>query len=142
SQGLHASAVCSDWRFPWGDSSSAPAGRATPLARAVLRLTASDLGPFDRATASGNGIVRQCLPWPATPPTPEPRPGLKLPPAPTLVLAGSHDLSTPLEWARRELALAPRGRLVVVAGAGHSVQIRAASDAGRNAVARFLAGPG
>ena len=140
SQGLHASALCSDWRFPWGDSASAPAGRDAPLARAVLRLTAAELGPFDRATASGNGIVRQCLPWPATAPTPEPPRGSRLPPVPTLLLAGTHDLSTPLEWARREAALAPRGRLVVVEGAGHSVQIRAASDRGRQAVARFLAG--
>jgi pimeloyl-ACP methyl ester carboxylesterase len=138
SQGLHASALCSDWRFPWGDSSSPPARRAVPLARAVFRLTATDLGPFDRATASGNGIVRQCLPWPATAPTPQPPGGRKLPPVPTLLLAGTHDLSTPLEWARRELALAPRGRLVVVPGAGHSVQVRAVSDAGRRAVARFL----
>jgi pimeloyl-ACP methyl ester carboxylesterase len=59
---------------------------------------------------------------------------------PTLLLAGSHDLSTPLEWAQREAALAPRAKLVVVAGAGHSVQVRALSDAGRRAVARFLTG--
>ena len=140
SQGLHASALCADFRFPWGDSASAPASRAALLARAAARLRPADLGPFDRATATGNGIVRQCLPWPATPPTPEPPRGVKLPPVPTLLLAGGRDLSTPLEWARRELALAPRGRLVVVPGAGHSVQVRAQSDAGRRAVAQFLAG--
>jgi pimeloyl-ACP methyl ester carboxylesterase len=142
SQGLHASALCSDWRFPWGDSASAPRGRAALLDRAAARLRSGDLGPFDRATATGNGIVRQCLPWPATEPTPEPRRGTKLPAVPTLLLAGSHDLSTPLEWARREAALAPEGRLVVVSGAGHSVQVRAKSDAGRRAVARFLTGRG
>jgi pimeloyl-ACP methyl ester carboxylesterase len=140
SQGLHASALCGDWRFPWGDSASAPVRRATLLARAAARLRPAELGPFDRATATGNGIVRQCLPWPATAPTPEPPSGRRLPPVPTLLLAGTHDLSTPLEWARREAALAPRGRLVVVDGAGHSVQLRAVSDAGRLAVAQFLAG--
>ena len=140
SQGLHASAICSDWRFPWGDSASSPAARLAPLNRAAARIDAESLGPFDRATATGNGIVQQCLAWPATPPTPRPPPGRKLPPVPTLLLAGSHDLSTPLEWAHREANLAPRGRLVVVAGAGHSVQIRAASEEGRRAVATFLSG--
>lgn len=57
-----------------------------------------------------------------------------------LLLAGSHDLSTPLEWARREAARIPGSSLVVVRGAGHSVQSRAVSDAGRAAVARFLLG--
>jgi pimeloyl-ACP methyl ester carboxylesterase len=142
SQGLHASALCADFRFPWGDSASAPSSRNALLARAASRLRPSDLGPFDRATATGNGIVRQCLPWPATAPTPEPPQGTRLPPVPTLLLAGSRDLSTPLEWARQELAVAPRGRLVVVTGAGHSVQVRARSDAGRRAVAQFLTGRG
>ena len=57
---------------------------------------------------------------------------------PTLLVNGDHDLSTPLEWARAELKLIPKGRLVVVPGAGHSVQSRAFSDVGRRAVADFL----
>jgi pimeloyl-ACP methyl ester carboxylesterase len=81
--------------------------------------------------------MRQCLPWAPTPPTPLPPRGAKLR-VPVLLVNGDHDLSTPLEWAREELALAPLGKLVVVRGAGHSVQARAVSDAGRNAVARFL----
>ena len=40
----------------------------------------------------------------------------------TLLLAGTQDLSTPLEWAKAERAHAPGGRLLVVAGAGHSLQ--------------------
>ena len=108
------------------------------MIRAAARIDAAALGPFDRATATGNGLVQQCLAWPATPPTPRPPPERMLPRVPTLILAGSHDLSTPLEWAHREADLAPRGRLVVVAGAGHSVQVRAASDEGRRAVATFL----
>src|SRR5262249_26982835 len=59
---------------------------------------------------------------------------------PTLLLAGNRDLSTPLPWARQELALAPRGRLVIVRGSGHSVQSRATLPAGRDAVRRFLLG--
>ena len=138
-QGLHASALCADWRYPWGDSAARIAGREGKLRVAVARHPASAFYPFDRATALGNGFIRQCLPWSPTPPTALAPPGAKLR-VPTLLVNGDHDLSTPLEWARKELALAPQGMLVVVHGAGHSVQARAVSDAGRLAVARFLLG--
>jgi pimeloyl-ACP methyl ester carboxylesterase len=140
SQGLHASTLCADWRYPWGDSSTPLTGRAAALARAVKRLPERAVWPFDRGTASGNGFVRQCLPWSPTAPTPLPPKGAKLT-VPTLLVNGDRDLSTPLEWARQEAALAPNGRLVVVAGAGHSVQSRAKSDAGREAVYAFLRSP-
>jgi pimeloyl-ACP methyl ester carboxylesterase len=137
SQGLHASALCGDWRFPWGDSVSPLAGRDAALRRYVASLPKSAVWPFDRATASENGIMRQCLPWPPTPPTPAPPRGAKIL-APVLLLAGDHDLSTPLPWPRHELALLPHGRLVIVHGAGHSVQSRAGANAGRDAVRSFL----
>ncbi len=136
-QGLHASALCADWRYPWGSSAAPLAGRELKLRRAVARLGAAELGPFDRATAAGTGFVRQCLPWSPTPPTPTDRHKLTVP---TLLVNGDHDLSTPLEWARQELALTTRGKLVVVPGAGHSTQSRAVSDVARTAVARFLLG--
>jgi pimeloyl-ACP methyl ester carboxylesterase len=56
---------------------------------------------------------------------------------PVLLLAGDHDLSTPLEWAREEAAHAPRGHLIVVHGSGHSVQSQA-PPAVRRALAAFL----
>ncbi len=136
-QGLHASTLCADWRFPWGTSAAPLAGRAAKLRAAVARIPASKLYPFDRQTASGNGFVRQCLPWAPTAPTPLPRGKLRVP---TLLVEGNHDLSTQLAWARQQLALTPHGKLVVVPGAGHSVQSRAVSDVGRRAVARFLLG--
>jgi pimeloyl-ACP methyl ester carboxylesterase len=136
-QGLHASALCADWRYPWGTSAAPVAGREKLLSRAISRLPAKRLYPFDRATAAGNGFIRQCLPWTATPPTPQATGLLQVP---TLLVNGDHDLSTPLEWAREELKLAPHGRLVVVPGAGHSTQSRAFSDVGRRAVAAFLLG--
>jgi pimeloyl-ACP methyl ester carboxylesterase len=139
SQGLHAAALCGDWRFPWGASGAPLVGRSAALRRFAARQPASRLWPYDHATLTGNGFVRQCLPWPPTQPTPAPA-RARLPAVPTLLLAGDRDLSTPLAWARREAALAPKGRLVVVPGAGHSVQSRAVSDAGRRAVATFLAG--
>jgi pimeloyl-ACP methyl ester carboxylesterase len=136
SQGLHASALCADWRFPWGDSQAPVEGRQAKLARAAARLRPSDVAPFDRTTATANGVVQQCLPWPPT--TPTPPTARRLPRVPTLLVNGDRDLSTPLEWARRALAVIPAGRLVVVRGAGHSVQVRAATDAGRRAVVEFL----
>jgi pimeloyl-ACP methyl ester carboxylesterase len=136
-QGLHASALCADWRYPWGTSAAPLAGRAAKLRAAVARIPPSKLYPFDRQTASGNGFVRQCLPWTPTAPTPLPHGKLRVP---TLLVNGNHDLSTPLAWARQQLAMTPHGKLVVVPGAGHSVQSRAVSDVGRRAVARFLLG--
>src|SRR5262249_39293685 len=69
-QGLHASTLCADWRFPWGSSAAPLASRKAALARAVARIPARNLYPFDRATAAGNGFVRQCLSWSPTPATP------------------------------------------------------------------------
>ena len=136
SQGLHASALCADLRFPWGDSDAPVAGRGAKLARAVSRLPARDLWPFDRATVSGIGFEQECLPWPASPPTP---PAAQLlPVVPTLLLSGDRDLSTPLEWARREAAVAPSGHLIVIHGAEHSIQNPAMSDTARHALLEFL----
>ena len=136
-QGLHASALCADWRYPWGDSSAPLAGRAAKLRAAVARIPARKLYPFDAWTASRNGFVTQCLPWTPTAPTPLPHGKLRVQ---TLLVNGNHDLSTPLAWARLQLALTPHGKLVVVPGAGHSVQSRAVSNVGRAAVAHFLLG--
>jgi pimeloyl-ACP methyl ester carboxylesterase len=138
SQGLHAATLCADSPVPWGGPDAPLAGRKASLERAAARLTHDDVWPFDAATAMGNGFVQTCLHWPRTPEPPLPRSGRMLPPVPVLLLAGDHDLSTPLAWARREAALAPRGQLVVVHDAGHSVQSRAGSDAGRQAVTQFL----
>jgi pimeloyl-ACP methyl ester carboxylesterase len=136
SQGLHASALCSDWLYPWGSSAAPLAGRAEALGRYAARLPEHAFWPFDRATVSGNGIMQQCLYWPPTPPGPEVRPGTKIL-APTLVLAGDRDLSTPLPWPRAELKLLPRAKLVVVHGMGHSTQ---RSPQAQAAVRAFLLG--
>jgi pimeloyl-ACP methyl ester carboxylesterase len=136
SQGLHASTLCGEIPMPWGGAATAPARRPPALRRAVTRLTPKQLYPFDRATASGNGLVKTCLWWPQT--TAAPRPAARaFPSVPVLLLAGDRDLSTPLPWAQYE-AKRTRGKLVVVPGAGHSVQLRAGNDAGRVALSDFL----
>ncbi len=141
SQGLHASTLCADMPMPWGGPATTIAARAAALARAAARLTPAQVWPFDRATAAGNGFIQTCLYWPPTP-VPAAAAGARprLPRVPMLLLAGTHDLSTPLAGARAEAALAPGGHLVVVPRAGHSVQFRAAGNPAAPEVARFLAG--
>lgn len=137
SQGLHAATLCADTRSPWGGSAAPLAGREAALRKAAA--AAGDPSPYDRATVVGNGYAQTCLRWPPTPAPPAPATG-DLPPVPTLLLAGDRDLSTPLPWAREQAAHTPNGRLVVVRGAGHSVQSRAPGGEGRRAVQRFLLG--
>ena len=114
------------------------AARPAALARAAARLTPDQVWPFDRATAAGNGFIQTCLYWPAAPAPSPAALHAELPRIPVLLLAGGHDLSTPLESARAQAALAPDGRLFVVPTAGHSVQNRAAGDPAEAELARFL----
>jgi pimeloyl-ACP methyl ester carboxylesterase len=139
SSGLHAATICADMEFPWA-SSTPVARRRSMLARRVAALPESAVWPFDRATVAGNGFMTTCGVWPPAPPVPRPPDDAKLPAVPVLLLAGDRDLSTPLAWAREEVRLAPRGRLVVVHGASHSVQIREQGEDGRVAVRAFLLG--
>jgi pimeloyl-ACP methyl ester carboxylesterase len=138
SSGLHAATFCTDLRFPWGSDAVPPSRRQGPLARVAAGLTTRQVWPFDAETAAGNGIMQTCLHWPSTPPAPAAPPQSMLPAIPTLLLAGDHDLSTPLEWAREEAARAPRGELVIVHGAAHSIQSREPGHQGRDALFAFL----
>ena len=141
SQGLHASTLCADMQMPWGGPETPLAGRRAALARSVARLTTAQVWPFDRATTAGNGFIQTCLYWPPAPAPPSlTAPRADLPPVPVLLLAGGHDLSTPLAGARAEAALAPYGRLLVVPAAGHSVQSRAAGNPAQAPVGQFLSG--
>jgi fermentation-respiration switch protein FrsA (DUF1100 family) len=126
SQGLHESALCLELASPW-DPAELTAQRAARLAALAASTPEADLYPFDRATATGNGLAQGCLAWPPTriPAVPDGAPTAELPLVPILLLSGERDLSTPLAWARAEAAIAPRGRLLEVAGAGHAVQLRA-----------------
>jgi len=139
SQGLHASTLCADMPMPWGGPDTPVAARPAALARAVAGLTTAQVWPFDRATAAGNGFIQTCLYWPPAPaPAAAAAPRTELPSVPVLLLAGGHDLSTPLAGARAQAALAPDGHLFVVPTAGHSVQSRAAGNPAEAELARFL----
>ncbi len=138
SQGLHAATLCLDGRYPWGRADAPSAGRREALGKAGAELTPADYGPFDSATATGLGSMLSCLHWPRTPVPPLPPEHRRLPGVPVLLLGGDRDLSTPLEWLHDQKRLTPRAQVVVVPGAAHSVQSRAADDRGRQAVFAFL----
>jgi pimeloyl-ACP methyl ester carboxylesterase len=137
SAGLHAATLCADGAAPWrGGPAASPATRTAALAWARTTLRAPATAPFPPSTALGQGLLQTCRWWPpAGAPPPAPRGPIR---APTLLLAGDQDLSTPLEWARAQAARMPRGRLVIVPGAGHSVLSRARDPRGRAALRTFL----
>jgi pimeloyl-ACP methyl ester carboxylesterase len=141
SQGLHESTLCQELAPPW-DPSASRERRSATLSALAASTPESALYPFDRVTAIGSGLAQGCLAWPATPrpDVPDGAASAPLPPVPVLLLSGERDLSTPRPWARAEAALAPRGRLLEVPGAGHSIQLRARDPRVRRTVARFLSG--
>jgi pimeloyl-ACP methyl ester carboxylesterase len=141
SQGLHESTLCVELAPPW-DRAAPAAQRAATVSALAAATPDKDLYPFDRATATGNGLAQGCLDWPPTRPPALTKDSAtsRLPPVPVLLLSGDRDLSTPLAWARAEAAMAPDGRLLEVHGAGHSVQLRARNPDVRRTVARFLSG--
>lgn len=140
SQGLHAATVCADWVWPWGGADTPVSGRTGAVTKVVTALPDAALFPYDRATAAGNGTVATCEQWPPTPVVAFPS-GADLPPVPTLLLAGDHDLITPLAWTQHEASHAPHGQLVVIPGSGHITQNTGNPPAGRAAVTTFLTGP-
>ncbi|MFC5182428.1 alpha/beta hydrolase [Actinomadura harenae] len=135
SAGLHAATICDDLRFPWGTSATPSNLRHSYLGQ--LTLPESATWPYTQAVALAQSSVRTCLRWPAEPPNSNP--SGRLPDLPTLILAGDHDLSTPLEWAEQELAVSPPSTtLVIVKGAAHSIQNREQGQTGRTALTTFL----
>ncbi|OXM71324.1 alpha/beta fold hydrolase [Amycolatopsis vastitatis] len=136
SSGLHAATLCADQRFPWGSPATPLPLRQPLLSLAARTLPASATWPYTTEVATQQGFIQSCLPWPAE--RPGSNPAGPLPDVPVLLLNGDHDLSTPLEWAREEAAQAPRGKLVIVPGASHSIQNRERGHAGRDAVISFL----
>ncbi|MGH3669427.1 MAG: alpha/beta hydrolase, partial [Pseudonocardiaceae bacterium] len=140
SQGLHATTTCQDMHGPWGNAASPVTSRAAATQQAVAALPEAALFPFDRATATGNGTVVTCQEWPSTPVVAFPT-DRDLPDVPVLLLAGDHDLATPLLWAQQEAAHTPHGHLVVIPGSGHITQHADNGPLAQEAVKEFLTGP-
>jgi pimeloyl-ACP methyl ester carboxylesterase len=138
STGLHAATLCADGPAPWGTPAAPPAARDRALQRVRAGLAPVQTAPFPPSTALSQGLLVTCRAWPPTPAPPAP-PATATIAAPALLLAGDHDLSTPLEWARAQAARMAHPRLVVVRGAGHSVLSRAPGTTARDALRRFLA---
>ena len=135
SAGLHVATLCADLRTaPWGDASAPLRVRDAAIDRALDKVSPAEVWPFEPATAVEQGIIQGCRHWP--PSRPNPRPPYARLTMPVLLINGDRDLSTPLEWAREQAAMTPRGRLVVIAGMGHSIQGRNAD--GDRAVEDFL----
>jgi pimeloyl-ACP methyl ester carboxylesterase len=135
SAGLHLATICADQTdAPWGDSSAALDGREPTLLAATAKVAVDRVWPFRPEDTAQQGIAAFCRLWP--PSRPNPRPSNQELVMPVLLIAGDRDLSTPLEWAREVAAKAPHSRLVVIPGAGHSLQGRN-SEADR-AVREFL----
>jgi pimeloyl-ACP methyl ester carboxylesterase len=138
SSGLHAATLCADQAdLPWGTPSAPLAGRVAAVEKAVAGLPADAVWPFTRADAGGQGLVQTCVAWPPARPDADVPAGARLT-MPVLLLAGDRDLSTPLAWAEAQAKLCDDGELVVVAGAGHSLQGR--FPAADEAVRQFLLG--
>ncbi|MFI6157871.1 alpha/beta fold hydrolase [Kitasatospora sp. NPDC051170] len=140
SQGLHAATMCADGTYPWGSADTPVAGRAAALERTRRSLAEeSELTwPYDAATATGSGSLLVCLDWPRMPVPPAPPQHRKLPNVPVLMIAGDRDLSTPYETLFQEAEFVHKPEIVIVPGASHSVQSRAANPLGRQAVYDFL----
>ena len=144
SQGLHASTLCLDLDFPWGGADTDPSARAATVEARVAAVPADRLFPFDATAARGNGEVVTCRAWPTTRDTWSATDATALVAAlarsgpRTLILAGDRDVSTPLVWARATAAAMPGSKLIVVPGAGHSVQSRGGAVGGAEATAFLL----
>jgi len=135
SAGLHLATLCADLRSaPWGDASTPLRERDGAVARALAKISTAEAWPFTPETAVEQGVIQGCRHWP--PSRPNPRPPQARLTMPVLLINGDRDLSTPVEWAREQAARTPYGRLVVIAGMGHSIQGRNAE--GDRAVRDFL----
>jgi pimeloyl-ACP methyl ester carboxylesterase len=136
SVGLFAATVCEDGSFPW--ARTAPAEEREGAWRtAAASVPASAFAPLGPWAATTNPFVRFCLEWPQAPDAPTLGRG-PFPDVPVLAVAGDVDLRTPVADTAAAAALFPRGRLLVVPGAGHSAL--AYSACARVQVVRWLDG--
>lgn len=133
-----AATRCEEGAWPW--DRTAPPGERLRQARAALaKLPASAFAPFPRVIPLfSDSDIDLCARWPQTPQQP-PVPARPFPRIRTLVLAGTEDLRTPLETARRVTRRFLHGTFRVFANTGHAVVGGDVSGCAVRAVHRFLA---
>lgn len=136
SWGLHAATLCSDAEFPFSIGKGNRSSRSAASLRYLRRSHRRAFWPFDRATALRNGIPQVCFDWQRTKVKPAPKPGRIN--RPTLIFAGQYDLSTPIEYARREHRRMPKSKLVVIPKMGHASSF--AQECSVSALSGFLRG--
>ena len=137
SSALYAATVCRDGPFPWAPNTPV-ADRPALEQAAVAGLPSGALGPFGNwAVRFGNADF--CLGWPS----PSGGGALgsgPLPDVPVLAVSGGFDLRTPTAGAAAVAARFPQGRLLVVAGVGHSTIDADFSGCAEKAVHTWMTG--
>lgn len=135
---LLVATTCGELPLPWSPATPLDQRRAVAAA-AIAQLGDAPFDPFDAETALQSGFVALCAAWPSPARAPDPDAG-PFPTVPTLLLAGTRDLRTPVENARSLAVSLPRGVVVTVAGTGHSTMTTDATGCAPRMVARFFAG--
>jgi pimeloyl-ACP methyl ester carboxylesterase len=131
-----AATICGDSRVPWS-AGAGPAEREQALRQAIAALPPGSTGRFGAwAARSGTGTAEICRGWPDTP---APAERLQVPDVPVLAVAGELDMRTPVSSALAVARRFPRGRVLVVPGAGHSV-LTAVRSCANSAVRAWLRG--
>ena len=118
SSAVLVTALCEESAFPWSRTAD-PRQRRHELGAALQDMGDGPFAPFDGTASIALFAMPACYAWPTGPDAP----WFPTTPAgaPTLLIAGTHDLRTPLQDARELAARMPDARVLVVLGAGHSV---------------------
>ena len=133
---LSLATTCDDGPFPW-QAATPVADRPALLQSALAALPASSFGGLG-TWAESLGTANACVSWPESqvaPPAPAAYPDV-----PVLALSGARDLRTPRSSARSVVAAFPRGRLLAVGNAGHSVLTTSLSSCVARSVHAWLDG--
>lgn len=128
--------TCADFNPPWARSTDV-AGRQTAIDAAVNAIPSSKLKPFPRKTVRDNSTAAYCRGWQQNPSLPAIDQG-PLPNIPTLALAGTLDLRTPVSWAEQAVAGNPSAQVVKIPNTGHSTVGTDLSGCALSLATRFL----
>jgi pimeloyl-ACP methyl ester carboxylesterase len=138
SNATYVATSCEDAALPWSASDPVAVRRAAAF-RALDRVSASQIAPFDLETVTYESDVPLCLDWPFAgrgPAGPATLPaGVHV-----LFLSGSNDLRTPTVDALKVAVSLPHAKLLVVPDVGHDVLDSTQTRCPARAMAAFFAG--